>query len=229
MIGGSGQAGCQGKARVHRIRTTAAGEVPDTAGKPTATPFTNDASKTTAGQGRLTVCQVAAALAVDVLAGTMPLITGPTDPKAQNLNLPPAAGSVSVAAARTATPRLIGPADFPVEAGQNTLVYAQGPGRQDARAVAVQTITELHTPPAGVPAGETGAARPEVTGASTETGVRGSACHGHADQVRPGIVEAEGLPIVTGVYAVMRHPLGECAEIVGIRNHDVDPAEPEGS
>ena len=130
----------------------------DPAGKPTATLFTNDISKTTPGQGRLTVRHVAAAPPVDVLAGTSPVIKGLTNPKEQILNLAPATISASVVAAGTTTPALIGPADVPVVEGQNTIVYAYGSLADKSLAVAVQTITGLHTPPAGVPAGQTGAA-----------------------------------------------------------------------
>ena len=130
----------------------------DPAGKPTATLFANDISKTTPGQGRLTVRHVAAAPPVDVLAGTSPVIKGLTNPKEQILNLAPATISASVVAAGTTTPALIGPADVPVVEGQNTIVYAYGSLADKSLAVAVQTITGLHTPPAGVPAGQTGAA-----------------------------------------------------------------------
>jgi hypothetical protein len=129
-----------------------------TPAKPTATLFTNDISKTTPGQGRLTVRHVAAAPAVDVLAGTSPVIKGLTNPKEQILNLAPATISASVVAAGTTTPALIGPADVPVVEGQNTIVYAYGSLADKTLAVAVQTITGLHTPPAGIPAGQTGAA-----------------------------------------------------------------------
>ena len=129
-----------------------------TPAKPTATLFTNDISKTTPGQGRLTVRHVAAAPAVDVLAGTSPVIKGLTNPKEQILNLAPATISASVVAAGTTTPALIGPADVPVVEGQNTIVYAYGSLADKTLAVAVQAITGLHTPPAGIPAGQTGAA-----------------------------------------------------------------------
>jgi hypothetical protein len=129
-----------------------------TPAKPTATLFTNDISKTTPGQGRLTVRHVAAAPAVDVLAGTSAVIKGLTNPKEQILNLAPATISASVVAAGTTTPALIGPADVPVVEGQNTIVYAYGSLADKTLAVAVQTITGLHTPPAGIPAGQTGAA-----------------------------------------------------------------------
>ncbi|WP_394768476.1 DUF4397 domain-containing protein [Lacisediminihabitans sp.] len=130
----------------------------DTADKPTATLFTNDISKTAPGQGRLTVRHVAAAPAVDILAGTTPVISGLTNPNEKVLNLPAATVSASVVAAGTTTPALLGPADVPIQEGVNTIVYAYGSAANKTLALAVQTITGLHTPPAGVPAGETGAA-----------------------------------------------------------------------
>ncbi len=127
-------------------------------GTPTATLFTNDISKTAAGQGRLTVRHVAAAPAVDVLAGGSPVVSGLTNPNEQILNLAPATVSASVVAAGTTTPVLLGPADVAIQEGVNTIVYAYGSAADSTLALAVQTITGLHTPPTGVPAGETGAA-----------------------------------------------------------------------
>ena len=128
------------------------------AGDPTATLFTNDISKTAPGQGRLTVRHVAAAPAVDILSGSTAVVSGLTNPKEGILNLAPATISASVVAAGTTTPALLGPADVPVVEGQNTIVYAYGSASGSTLALAVQTISGLHTPPAGIPAGGTGAA-----------------------------------------------------------------------
>ena len=128
------------------------------AGDPTATLFTNDISKTAPGQGRLTVRHVAAAPAVDILSGSTAAVSGLTNPKEGILNLAPATISASVVAAGTTTPALLGPADVPVVEGQNTIVYAYGSASGSTLALAVQTISGLHTPPAGIPAGGTGAA-----------------------------------------------------------------------
>jgi len=125
--------------------------------QPTATLFTNDISNTATGQGRLTVRHVAGAPAVDVLAGGQAVISGLTNPNEQVLNLPAATISASVAAAGTTEP-LIGPADVPVQEGVNTIVYAYGSAAAGNLALAVQSIEGLHTPPAGVPAGQTGEA-----------------------------------------------------------------------
>ena len=129
----------------------------DAAGAPTATLFTNDISMTAPGEGRLTVRHVAAAPAVDVLAGGTAVISGLVNPKEQILNLPAATVSASVAAAGTTTP-VIGPADVNVAEGVNTIVYAWGSLEANNLKLAVQTISGLHNAPAGVPSGELGLA-----------------------------------------------------------------------
>ena len=129
----------------------------DASGSPTATLFTNDTSTTPAGDGRLTVRHVAAAPAVDVLAGGTPVITNLTNPEEKVLDLPAGTLSVSVAATGTTTP-VIGPADVTVTEGVNTIAYAWGSLADGNLALATQTIDGLHASPAGVPAGEVGLA-----------------------------------------------------------------------
>ncbi|MEP7762715.1 DUF4397 domain-containing protein [Sanguibacter sp. 25GB23B1] len=129
----------------------------DAAGAPTATLFTNDISTTAPGEGRLTVRHVAAAPAVDVLAGGTAVISGLTNPAENVLNLPAGTVSASVAAAGTTAP-VIGPADVNVAEGVNTIVYAWGSLEAGNLALATQTIEGLHSSPSGVPAGEVGLA-----------------------------------------------------------------------
>lgn len=139
------------------------------AGEPAAAFFTNDTSRTAPGEGRLTVRHVAAAPAVDILAGGAPVVSALENPKEGILNLPAGNVSAAVAAAGTTEP-LIGPADVAVTEGVNTIVYAWGSLEDENLALAVQTITGLHTPPAGIPAGESGAAyRADAALASTTT------------------------------------------------------------
>lgn len=141
----------------------------DAAGKPTATLFTNDVSATAAGQGRLTVRHIAAAPAVDVLAGGTAVVSGLTNPKEQVLNLPAGTVSASVAAAGTTDP-LLGPADVKVADGVNTIVYAWGSLEGKNLALATQTIDGLNSAPHGVQAGRSGlAATDTVGGASSAT------------------------------------------------------------
>jgi hypothetical protein len=127
------------------------------AGAPTATLFTNDISTTAPGQGRLTVRHVAAAPAVDVLAGGTAVITNLANPAESTLDL--AAGTVSAAVAATGTTQpVIGPTDVAIAEGVNTIVYAWGSLADNNLELAVQTIGGLHSAPNGVPAGEAGLA-----------------------------------------------------------------------
>ncbi|TFC85362.1 DUF4397 domain-containing protein [Cryobacterium sp. TMT4-31] len=127
----------------------------DAAGAPTATLFANDISTVGAGEGRLTVRHVAAAPAVDVLAGGTAVITNLSNPDESMLTLPAGTVSASVAATGTTDP-VIGPADVNVAEGTNTIVYAWGSLTDSNLALAVQTIDGLHSNPDGVPAGSAG-------------------------------------------------------------------------
>ncbi|WP_130178919.1 DUF4397 domain-containing protein [Cryobacterium sp. SO1] len=127
----------------------------DAAGAPTATLFTNDISTVGAGEGRLTVRHVAAAPAVDILAGGTPVITNLSNPDESLLTLPAGTVSASVAATGTTDP-VIGPADVNVAEGTNTIVYAWGSLTDNNLALAVQTVGGLHSNPDGVPAGSAG-------------------------------------------------------------------------
>jgi hypothetical protein len=124
-------------------------------GKPTATLFTNDISTIAAGSGRLTVRHVAAAPAVDVLAGGAVAVSNLVNPKESILTLPAGTISAAVAATGTTAP-VIGPADVNVAEGTNTIVYAWGSLADKNLALAVQTISGLHSNPSGIPAGEAG-------------------------------------------------------------------------
>ncbi|QCB97434.1 DUF4397 domain-containing protein [Arthrobacter sp. PAMC25564] len=108
-------------------------------GTPTATLFTNNTCASPDGKGRLTVRHVAAAPAVDVLAGGTAVIKGLTNPHQKTLTLKAGTVSASVAAAGTTAP-LIGPADVTVAAGKNTIVYAWGSLADNNLGVAVQVV-----------------------------------------------------------------------------------------
>jgi hypothetical protein len=126
-------------------------------GTPTATLFTNDLAKTAAGQGRLTVRHVAAAPAVDVLAGGAAVVSNLSNPAEAKLDLAAGTVSATVAATGTTTP-VIGPADVAIQDGVNTIVYAWGSLADSNLALAVQTIGGLQTAPNAVQAGEAGLA-----------------------------------------------------------------------
>ena len=130
----------------------------DVDGKPTATLFDNDIAATKAGEGRLTVRHVAAAPAVDVLAGGDAVITNLANPDEKVLILPAGTVSASVVAAGTTEPTLLGPADVNVAEGTNTILYAWGNATSDPStlALATQVIDGLHSDPSAVQAGELG-------------------------------------------------------------------------
>ena len=111
----------------------------DASGEPTATLFKNDTSASPKGKGKLTVRHVAAAPAVDVLAGGTAVIEGLENPEQKVLTLKAGTVSASVAAAGTTKP-LIGPADVPVTKGKNTIVYAWGSLDKGTLGVAVQVV-----------------------------------------------------------------------------------------
>ncbi|KQO63430.1 DUF4397 domain-containing protein [Curtobacterium sp. Leaf261] len=135
-------------------------------GSPTATLFTNDTSAVPAGQGRLIVRHVAAAPAVDVLAGGKAVVSNLSNPAEQSLTL--AAGTVSATVAATGTTApVIGPADVTVAAGADTIVYAWGSLADKNLALATQSITGLGGDPNGVPAGNAGLV---ATNRPTDTG-----------------------------------------------------------
>ncbi len=136
----------------------------DEGGDPTATLFTNDVSRTEAGQGRLTVRHTAAAPAVDILAGGDAVISDLSNPDEKVLDLDAGTVEAAVAAAGTTDP-VIGPADVTVAEGKNTIVYAWGSLEDENLELAVQTISGLHSDPGGVNAGEAGlAAEPNWLG-----------------------------------------------------------------
>jgi hypothetical protein len=112
----------------------------DADGAPTATLFANDTkAPRNDSKGKLTVRHVAAAPAVDVLAGGTAVIEGLSNPDEATLQLEAGTVSASVAAAGTTAP-VIGPADVTVEAGKNTIVYAWGSLADGTLAVAVQVV-----------------------------------------------------------------------------------------
>lgn len=126
-------------------------------GDPTATLFTNDTSQTDAGQGRLTVRHVAAAPAVDILAGGDPVVQNLSNPDEASLDLDAGTIEAAVAATGTTDP-VIGPADVTVEEGVLTIAYAWGSLEDDNLELATQTVTGLHSGPDGVDGGEAGLA-----------------------------------------------------------------------
>ncbi|QDB80390.1 DUF4397 domain-containing protein [Georgenia wutianyii] len=124
----------------------------DADGAPTVSFFTNDTSTTAAGEGRLAVRHTAAAPEVDILAGDQAVISNLANGSEQVLDLAAATVPASIAATGT-TEAVLGPVDVPVEEGSKTIVYAWGSLEDGTLDVATQTISGLHSAPAGVPTG----------------------------------------------------------------------------
>lgn len=122
----------------------------DAAGAPTANFYTNDLSTVAPGKSHLTVRHVAAAPAVDVLAGGSPVITGLENPGEETLAVDAGTISASVAAAGTTEP-VIGPADLTLPEGTHTFVYAWGSLEEGNLALATQTIDGMESAPNAVP------------------------------------------------------------------------------
>ncbi|MFG1778562.1 DUF4397 domain-containing protein [Micromonospora sp. NPDC049048] len=129
----------------------------DAAGKPKITPFVNDTSKVGAGKARLVVRHTAAAPAVDVRAGGTPVFEDLTNPNEAKGDVDAGAVKADVVLAGTDTVA-IGPADLNLKEGTATIVYAIGSAEAKNLAVVAQTITGLHSAPAGVPSGDGGRA-----------------------------------------------------------------------
>ncbi|WP_018252681.1 DUF4397 domain-containing protein [Salinispora mooreana] len=135
----------------------------DASGQPKITPFVNDTSKVDAGKSRLIVRHTAAAPAVDVRAGGAPVFTELTNPNEAKADVDAGGVSADVVLAGTETVA-IGPADLDLGEGTATIVYAIGSAEANNLEVVAQTITGLHSAPAGVPSGNGGQA---ATGTNT--------------------------------------------------------------
>jgi hypothetical protein len=126
-------------------------------GTPTATLFTNDTSAAGAGEGKATVRHTAAnAEGVSILVnGSVDLGTFNNGGQLGPVALPAGTYSAEIKAGDVTVPPT--PADVPVTAGQNTIVYAWGDATQLVQ-LAIQVV-DLEAPPGPV----AGAANPIPT------------------------------------------------------------------
>ncbi|GIM87570.1 DUF4397 domain-containing protein [Salinispora arenicola] len=135
----------------------------DANAQPKITSFANDTSKVDAGKARLIARHTAAAPAVDMRADGTPLfesLTHSAEAKADVI-----AGTVMADAVLAGTGTVvIGPADLELAEGTATILYAIGSADAGNLQAVAQTITGLHSAPAGVPSGDGGLAG---TGAHT--------------------------------------------------------------
>jgi hypothetical protein len=136
----------------------------DAEGSPTASLFTNDTSAAGAGEGKVTVRHAAAnAEGVEIVAnGETSLGTFNNGEELGPVALPAGTISAEILAGGEAVPPT--PADVPVTAGENTIVYAWGDAAGGSVEIAVQTVALGHSAPSGVPGGESGSAATTVPG-----------------------------------------------------------------
>lgn len=94
-------------------------------GSPAFSLFRNDVSDPGAGEARVTVRHLAAAPAVDILAGGAPVISDLTNPNESSIVVPGGTYPIAVAPAGATSP-VFGPVDLTFGAGSTTIVYAVG-------------------------------------------------------------------------------------------------------
>jgi len=124
----------------------------DAEGAPALNVFVNDVSRLAAGEARLIVRHIAAAPAVDVLAGSDVIFSDVTNPNEGVIVVPAGDYEASVNLAGTDT-TVLGPAPVMLEEGTVTIAYAWGSAEEENLALATQLITDVSTGPEGVPAG----------------------------------------------------------------------------
>jgi hypothetical protein len=124
------------------------------AGKPALTPFVNDTSAVSSGDGRLVVRHTAAAPSVDVYAGSTKVISGLTNGQQEALTVPAGTVPAKVTLAGQ-TAAVIGPVNVPVTAGMATVVYAIGSDSGNTLTAVTQQYP-LGGMPSGVQAGSGG-------------------------------------------------------------------------
>ena len=141
-------------------------------GDPTLGVFVNDTSEVAAGEARLGVRHTAAAPAVDIAANGDVVAEGLTNPNEAALDVPAGTYSAEVRLAGTED-AVLGPADLTLSEGTATYVYAIGSAADGNLDLLVQTISGLHSTPAGVPAGDAGLADTDTTTTAAALGALG--------------------------------------------------------
>lgn len=125
----------------------------DASGTPTIGVFENNTSSIDAGSGRLTVRHTAAAPAVDVLANGDVAFANVPNGAGGDADLPAGTISAEVVPTGASEPVVIGPADLPISAGSNLIVYAVGSLDADTLTVLTESIDGLAAAPSAVNSG----------------------------------------------------------------------------
>ena len=134
----------------------------DGSGNPGISVWVNDISTIAAGNGRVTVRHTAAAPNVDILANDGALFADVPNGAEGVADVPAGDYNIKVTAAGDASTVVTEVDPFNVPEGTNVIVYAIGDLGAGTFQLAVQSIANLHSAPAGVPSG---------TGGDLSTGV----------------------------------------------------------
>ena len=111
----------------------------DEVGTPTTNVFANCVARNPVGEGRITVRHIAAAPAVDVLAGGNVIFGNLTNGAAATKRLPASTYAVTVNLANS-DDRVLGPANLNITRPFNTIVYAWGSAAEGTLALKVQRV-----------------------------------------------------------------------------------------
>lgn len=111
----------------------------DEVGTPTTNVFANCVARNPVGEGRITVRHIAAAPAVDILAGGNVIFGNLTNGAAATKRLPASTYAVTVNLANS-DDRVLGPANLNVTRPFNTIVYAWGSAAEGTLALKVQRV-----------------------------------------------------------------------------------------
>jgi len=125
----------------------------DADGTPTLGVFENNVSSIAAGQGRITVRHTASAPAVDILANGAVAFGDVPNGAGADTDLGAGTITVEVVPAGESSPVVIGPADLPINAGSNLIVYAVGSLGDDSLTVLTESIDGLGSAPSAVNTG----------------------------------------------------------------------------
>jgi len=125
----------------------------DASGTPTIGVFENNTATIDAGSGRITVRHTAAAPAVDILANGDIAFENVPNGAGGDADLPAGTVSASVVPTGASEPVVIGPADLPIAAGANLIVYAVGSLDADTLTVLTESIDGLGAAPTAVNSG----------------------------------------------------------------------------
>lgn len=126
-------------------------------GSPTLGVFVEDNATVEAGEARVTARHLADFGGVDVLADDSALFEGVANGAGGSADVP--AGTYNVKITAAGDPDTVAfDADLELAEGTNTIAYAIGSVSGGNFEVATATLSDLHTPPSGVPTGDAGLA-----------------------------------------------------------------------